>query len=371
MPVVKIERIEIFHVRIPLVEPFRISSGSVDEKDALILKLYADGLVGYGEASPMAGSFYSEDTPESCWQDLTQTLIRAFVGRELESPQTAWAVLSTLPGSAFAKAGLETAVWHLHAQALGQPLHRVVGGNHNRVPCGLAVGIYDRVDQLLAAIERHLGERRYHRVKIKIQPGWDVEPVAAVRRRFEETPLFVDANGAYTFDDLDVFKELDQFDLMMFEQPFAPQAMEASARLQEQVTTPVCLDESIENVADVDRALELGSCRIINIKIQRVGGLERALGVNRACEEAGVPVWCGTMPELGLGQVFGLALATLDNFRFPTDIEPSARFFVDDIIDPHLDVDSEGYFVLEEEPLLGFAVDEEKIHFYTVRRQSF
>jgi O-succinylbenzoate synthase len=366
----KIEQVDLFHIRVPMIEPFRISSGVVAEKDALILKLYAEGLVGYGEASPMAGSFYSADTPESCWKELSQTLIPAFVGRELENPQTAWAVLSTLPGSSFAKAGLETAVWHLHAQKVGQPLHRLLGGERTRVRCGLAVGIYDTVDQLIAAIERHLHQRRYRRLKIKIQPGWDVRPVEAVRRRFEGIPLLVDANGAYTLDYLDILKELDTYDLLMLEQPFRPHELEETAKLQGALTTPVCLDESIETVADVDRAARLGSCRIVNIKIQRVGGLERALAVNRACEEVGLPVWCGTMPELGLGQVFGLALSTLANFDYPTDVEPSDRFFVDDIVEPLLEIDDDGCFVLKDEPLLGYEVNEEKIRRYTVRRES-
>jgi len=366
----KIDRIDITHVRIPLHEPFRISSGAVAEKDALILKLYADGLLGFGEASPMAGSFYSSDTPASCLRDLKNPIVPAILGKPFESAAAFNEILSRIQGSPFAKAGIENAFWDLLAQQAGKPLAEMIGGRLRAIPSGLAVGIYDTLPELIRAIERHWPSG-YRRLKIKIQPGWDVEPVKAVRKHFGDIPLFVDANAAYTGEDLRVFQALDEFALMMFEQPLAKNDFEGHARLQHAVKTPVCLDESIQTVGDVEKAARLGSCRIVNIKIQRVGGLLHATHINAACQQHGIPTWCGTMPELGLGQAFGLHLATLDNFAFPSDIEPSLRWYTDDLIAPFIEINAKGEIQIPRGPSTGYALAEEKLQKYAVSRESF
>ena len=365
----KIDRIDLTHVRIPLVEPFRISSGAVSEKDALVVRLSSDGLTGWGESSPMAGSFYSSDTPESCWRELCEKLLPSLAGRLFESLDAAAQCVAAIPASNFAKAGVETALWDLEAQRQNRPLYRLLGGTRSSAESGLAVGLYDDVNDMLRAIERYLADG-YKRVKIKIEPGRDIELIRAVRRTFGEIPLFVDANGAYGLRHTGIFQALDEFNLMMFEQPFPGPMLAELAELQRQVRTPVCLDESLESEADLRRAIELGSFRIANIKIQRVGGLRPALRIYEICREHNIPVWVGTMPELGIGCAQGAALATLDHCLFPTDVEASLRWFTDDLTDPLLTV-KDGLLNLSEAPGLGYRVDERKLEGYAVATRGF
>lgn len=351
----RIDRITITHVRIPLVEPFRISSGAVAEKDGIVVAVDSDGLTGYGESSPMAGSFYGPDTPESCWQQLRDVLCPAAVAGNLD--------LETLPGSNFAKVGIETALWDLDAQRQGVPLHRLLGGTRDAAPSGLAVGLYDDTRDLLLAIERHMAEG-YKRVKIKIERGRDVDLVRAVRGEFRDIPLMVDANGDYTLADAPVFQKLDEFGLMMFEQPLKGDMIAESAELARMVRTPVCLDESLETPEHVERAIALGAMRIANIKIQRVGGFRNALRVYEMCRKAGLDIWVGTMPELGIGCVHGAALATLEGCTYPTDVESSSRWFVDDIVDPLIAVE-DGML-----PMRPYRVDHAKVAKYKVAEWS-
>jgi O-succinylbenzoate synthase len=274
-----------------------------------------------------------------------------------------------MPGSKFAKAGVETALWDLKARAEGKPLYELLGGTAKPVESGLAVGLYDDVSDLLRTIERYLPDG-YKRVKIKIERGRDIELVRAVRKSFGDIPLFVDANGAYDLSDLKVFQTLDEFRLMMFEQPFAGSMLAELAELQRNVQTPVCLDESLESEADLRRAISFGSLKIANIKIQRVGGFGPALAIYDICRSHGIPVWVGTMPELGVGQAQGMALGTLEHCTFPTDVEASLRWFRDDIIDPLLEV-ANGCLYPRDTPGLGFDLDEHKVRQYTVAARVF
>jgi O-succinylbenzoate synthase len=353
----------LIHVRIPLIEPFRISSGAVSEKDAIVVRLEADGFTGWGESSPMAGAFYSSDTPDSCWAALCDVIIPAVLGREITRD-------TALPGPNFARVGVETALWDIEAQRAGVPLHRLLGGDRSAVESGLAVGLYDDVNDMLRVIERYLGDG-YKRVKIKIEPGRDVELIRAVRRAFGDAlPLMVDANAAYTLAHIDVFRALDEFGLMMFEQPLGSAMLEESAELQRQVRTPVCLDESLEDEAALVRAIQLGSFKIANIKIQRVGGFANALRMYEVCRRQGIGIWVGTMPELGIGQAQGVALASLAGCNYPTDVEASARWFRDDYIEPWIEVRN-GMIALPEVPGLGYAIREEKLERYQVREKRF
>jgi O-succinylbenzoate synthase len=346
-----------------LVEPFRISSGEVAEKDAIVVRVEAGDFTGWGESSPMAGAFYSSDTPDSCWRDLCEVTVPAVFGRE--------EILSeSLPGAHFASVGVETALWDIEAQRRGMPLHAVLGGARDRVESGLAVGLYDDTAQMLRAIETHLAAG-YKRVKIKIARGSDVELVRAVRGEFgDNLPLMVDANGDYTLEHLDIFRRLDEFNLMMFEQPFPGPMLEELAELQRHVRTPVCLDESLEDLAATERAIQLGSLRIANIKIQRVGGFGPALKIYELCKAHKLDIWMGTMPELGIGQVQGAAMASLSGCTFPTDVEASARWFRDDIIEPWLDV-RDGMIDLPKTPGLGYRIDPEKLARYKVQERTF
>lgn len=382
----KIDRIKLVHVKIPLVEPFRISNGEVAEKDGIVVEVASDGLRGYGESSPMSGSFYSGDTPESCWRDLTEQLApRAIAAASGGDAAEQW---STLEGacawidgvagvSNFAKAGLETALWDLEAQRQGIPLHWLLASSvgvsaraEMEVQSGLAVGLYDSRAALWTAIEREMAAGGYKRIKVKITHGQDVELMRAVRRRFAGMPLMTDANAAYKISDAAVFEQLDEFGLMMNEQPLAGAAFEDSAALQRRVKTPICFDESLESPADVSRAALLGACRIANIKIQRVGGLANALKVYRLAVDAKMGIWVGTMPELGVGCVAGAALAALPQIGFPTDVEASARWFQDDVIEPWIEV-KEGVIKLPTSPGLGYKVSEAKLKRYQVARREF
>ena len=357
-------------MRVPLVEPFRISSGAVSEKDGIVVALYSEGLVGYGESSPMAGTFYSDDTPEASWAELSDIVAPAIKGREFAAPEDWNRALDALPAGAFTKAGVETAFWDLAAQIANQPLHRLLGGTRDRVESGLAVGLCEDTTQLLGTIARYL-ECGYRRVKLKIEPGRDVEFVAAARKEFREVPMWVDANGAYTLQDRKVFHALDDLDLVMFEQPFPASFLEESAELQREVQTPVCLDESLDSMDQLKLAIMLGSFRIANFKIQRVGGFHHALEMDAICRENSISAWVGTMPELGIGQAQGAALASLSNFVYPTDVEASDRWFCDDIIAPFIRVQRDGCIELPSSPGIGYAVDEAKIRKYKIASRSF
>ena len=365
----KIDKAVATHVRVPFVEPFRISSGSVAEKDAIILELHSDGLTGYGESSAMAGSFYSVDTPEKSWFELCELVLPAIVGREFECPQSWNLALDGLRTGNFTKAGVETAFWDLASQIRNQPLHVTLGGHRKQVESGLAIGLYDDLTDMLRAIERYLVDG-YRRVKLKIEPGRDVNVVSAVRNAFGDIPLFVDANGAYTPEYVNVFRALDEFGLMMFEQPYPSSFLEESAELQQLVRTPICLDESLETLEQLLEAIRLGSFRIANFKIQRVGGFYRALEMDGICRKHGLTAWVGTMPELGIGQAQGVALASLDNFAYPTDVEASDRWFRDDIVDPFIQVRN-GAIDLPSGPGLGVVVDRAKIQTYEIASRSF
>jgi O-succinylbenzoate synthase len=370
-----IERVVLTHLRIPLKEPFRISGGEVAVKDAILVSVETSSALAHGESSPMASSFgYSDDTPEGCWHDLESAISPALLGLVIDSPEAIAAAAGSWPGSRFAVAGAENALWDLLGQSHHATIAYLLGAIDEQislgVQSGLAVGLYPATVDLLKAIETHLAEG-YRRVKIKIQPGSDVELVRAVRQHFGDIPLMVDANGAYTLADLDVFRQLDEQDLLMIEQPFKEDDLDGLARLQEAVSTPICLDETAETLEKTEEALRRGACRIVNLKIQRVGGLGPARAIHDLCHRHGVACWVGSMPELGLGQAFGIHLASLGNCKYPSDIEPSSRWFVDDYVAPPLELSGPGLFSVPSRPGLGFQVDPQKLRRYQVRQAEF
>jgi O-succinylbenzoate synthase len=366
-----VKGITLHHVCVPLREPFRISNGEVVEKRAVLVEVRtAAGVTGWGESSPMPGSFYSADTPDSVWTALCKKLIpRVLHNNVIEAPRF-FRRLREVAGEPFAKAGLEGALWDAYALQLNIPLHRLLGIATRMVPSGVAIGIYDQVGALLERVERYVGEG-YRRVKIKIQPGWDEEPVAAVRERFPDVSLTVDANGAYSINDAAVFRRLDSCGLTMIEQPLAREAYSEAAELQRELRTPLCADESAESLDAVDRLIALRAARILNIKIQRVGGLSESLQMLARARAAGLGCWVGTMPELGIASAQGLHLAAHDDFTFPTDIEASARWYVDDIIEPAIAIDGEGFIHLPPGPGTGFQVSRSKVERYTIATEEF
>jgi len=356
---------DLHRVAIPLHEPFRISSGAVAVKESIIVELSLDGVTGFGEASPMPGSFYSSETPESSWRELEQRLVPYWLANPSAHPEQIAARMEELSPDPFARAGLEGACWDLLARQSARPLFELLGSRKRPVPSGVAIGLYETLEELLERVGRFLAEG-YRRVKIKIQPGWDIEPVRAVRERFGPIPLMVDANASYTLADAPVFEELDRFDLLMYEQPLAKDAIEEAAELQRRVRTPLCADESADSPAALERILRLGAAKILNIKVQRVGGLAIARRMHDLALGAGMGCWLGTMPELGVASAQALHLATLDGFTFPTDVEASLRWFVDDLVNPLLEIDQEGYLHLPEGPASGWALDRAKLERYRV-----
>jgi O-succinylbenzoate synthase len=356
---------------VPLIEPFRISNGTIAEKDTILVEVKSDeDVVGWGEASPMSGSFYSADTPDSAWAALSKRLIPQLLRDGAVDVENFYQRLRAQPGDAFAKAGLEGALWDAYAHSLGEPLCELLGGQARPVSSGVAIGIYDQLAELLERIERYTAEG-YQRVKIKIEPGWDIEPVAAVRARFPNLPLMVDANAAYTIADAAVFRELDAQGLMMIEQPLAREAHAEAAELQRQLRTPLCADESAESSEALESLIARNAARIINIKVQRVGGLSEARLMLKRARAAGLECWVGTMPELGVASTQGLHFATLDGFTYPTDIEASARWYVDDVINPLIEIDARGYIQPVAGPGTGYCVAREKVEQYSIAAEEF
>jgi o-succinylbenzoate synthase len=369
---VRVKSVALHRVRVPLVEPFRISNGEVSEKEAILIEVasVAGKHTGWGEASPMPGNFYSGDTPDTVWDSLVRDLVPPLLSDgEIDVPQF-YKKLRRKGSDQFAKSGIEGALWDLYANTVNAPLCELFGGSSRPIPSGVAIGIYDELEELLDRVQRFVAQG-YRRVKIKIAPGWDIEPVRAIRQRHPELRLMVDANAAYSIEDLNIFRELDTCDLMMIEQPFAGDAHAEAAELQRQVRTPLCADESAESLETLSSLIEKQAAQIINIKVQRVGGLSEAILMLHAARAAGLECWVGTMPELGVASVQGLHFASLDAFSYPTDIEASLRWYVDDVIEPAIEIDDQGWIHLPEGPGSGYRVDREKIARYAIETMEF
>jgi len=368
---VSIKSVALHRVRVPFVEPFRISNGVVAEKDSILIEVKTkDGVGGWGECSPMSGSFYSAATPDSAWQALTNELIPRMFELEVVKPSNVYQQLRQMPGDAFAKAGIEGAIWDAYANSERISLCEALGVTHRAVPSGVAIGIFDNVEDLLDRIGLYV-EQGYQRVKIKIEPGWDIKPVSVVREQFPEIPLMVDANAAYTLADKEIFVELDRFGLMMIEQPLAADAIDEAGELQAHLNTPLCADESAESLTDLTRLIDKEAARIINIKVQRVGGLSEALLMLETARNAGLECWVGTMPELGIASAQGLHLAMHTGFSFPSDIEASTRWYVDDLIEPFIQIDKSGFICVPEGLGSGFKVSRAKVEQYTTATKAF
>jgi O-succinylbenzoate synthase len=364
----QIERVELRKVRLPLVHPFETSFGRETEQRVVIVRIDADGLTGYGESAAGIGPWYSYETVETCWHVQRDFLVPLLLGREIESASEIRDLFAPVRGHNMAKTGLEQAVWDLLAKEAGIPLARLLGGEKDRIESGVSVGIQNSIDELLDRIGAFV-DRGYRRIKIKIGPGWDVAAAEAVRGRFPDVPLMLDANSAYTLDDVGLFHRLDAFDLMMVEQPLGHDDIVDHAKLQAQIRTPVCLDESIVTAEHARWAIELGSCRIINIKPARVGGLGAAIRIHDLCQESGLPVWCGGLLETGIGRAHNVALSTLPNFRLPGDISESARYYERDLIDPPFKLNSDGTITVPKGSGIGVMVDEDRLEECTVRSE--
>ena len=314
----------------------------------------------------------SARTPPRCRQSGTPArlfLAPMVLGQEVEGAAMVGELMRRARGNRMAKATIETACWDLEARRAGVPLWRHLGGVQPEIACGVSIGIQDTPEQLLEKIEQELAAG-YQRIKIKIKPGWDRGVVEQVRGRFPDIRLMVDANSAYTLADAPLLRALDEFGLMMIEQPLAYDDREDHAKLQSQIRTPVCLDESVRSAEDARKAIELGACRIVNVKLGRVGGHSEARRVEAVCREAGVPVWCGGMLEAGIGRAHNIAMATLQGFTLPGDVSASSRYWAEDIIDPPVNVTPRGTIVAPDGPGIGFEVKRDLVESLTVRSEN-
>jgi O-succinylbenzoate synthase len=328
-----------------------------------------DGAAGWGECTAGEGPFYCDEWTETAWSTIKTFLAPMVVGKEIESAANTWELMNAVRGNRMAKAAIETACWDLEARALGLPLWKHLGGLHSELSSGVSIGIQDSPEALIEKIEKELAAG-YQRIKIKIKPGWDLGIIAQVRAKFPDIRLMADANSAYTLADVSLFKEMDRYNLMMFEQPLAHDDIFDHAELQKQVATSICLDESIHSSADAQHAIALGSCRIVNLKLGRVGGHAQAKKVEQVCREKNIPVWCGGMLESGIGRAHNIAMATLEGFTLPGDISASSRYWHEDIIDPPVAITPQGTIIAPEKPGLGFDINQARIDSLTIRKET-
>jgi len=335
----RIDRVELRVVRLPLVRTFRTSSSTKAQIDHILVRVIADGGVeGWGESASPSDPYYCPETTETCWHILKDFLVPRVLGRDWASIEELVALFGPIKGNNFAKAGLEMACWDALAVRDGLPLASLLGGTRAEIESGVSLGIEDDFGSLLDQVDRYIDEG-YRRIKLKIAPGWDVAPVRAVRERHPGVPLQVDANSAYTLADIAILRALDDFGLLLIEQPLADDDIVDHARLQAGLRTPICLDESIHSAEDARKALDLGSCRVINIKVGRVGGLREARRVHDLCRSRDVPVWCGGMHEFGIGRAANIAIASLPGFTLPGDVSGSDKYYRRDIVEPPIVAD--------------------------------
>jgi len=365
-----ITSVELREIRLPLVHPFETSFGRTTERRIVLVRIVdREGAQGWGECTAGEGPFYCEEWTDTAWATLKTFLAPLVISKEIESAADVWNLMRPVRGNRMAKAAIETACWDLEAKQLGLPLWKHLGGVRSEIPCGVSIGIQNTPDELIQKIEKELGAG-YRRIKIKIKPGWDANIIREVRKRFPAIQLMADANSAYTLADADLFRELDRFALMMIEQPLAHDDIFDHAALQKQIQTPVCLDESIRSGTDAEHAIQLGACRVINVKLGRVGGHAQAKEVEQVCRAKNIPVWCGGMLESGIGRAHNIAMATLARFTLPGDVSASSRYWEEDIIDPPVTVSANGTIKALDTPGIGFEVSKSRIDRHTLRKET-
>jgi len=367
----KLERIDLQRIKIPLRTPFETSMGVETHKECILVRAYSGAHVGFGESVAMDVPVYNEEDVDTVWYMLEKYLIPQLFTREIEHPDEVSRIFSWMRRNHMAKAALEGAVWDLYAKKQGLSLSQALGGSRTSIDVGVSIGIEPTIEKLLQRVEGFIRDG-YKKIKVKIKPGFDVEPMRAIRQKFgPDVPLMADANSAYTLNDLEMLKELDEFGLIMIEQPLAHDDIIDHAALQRELKTPICLDESIHTVEDARKAIGLGSCKIINIKIGRVGGLTEAKRIHDLCQAHGVPVWCGGMLEAGIGRAHNIAIASLANFSIPGDTSPSNRYFVEDIVTPMIDFAKPGVLDVPTAPGIGFSINEAAILSSLVEHKSY
>jgi len=366
----ELERIELREIELPLKSPFETSFGRTTRRRILIVRVFdRDGASGYGECVASERPFFNHETIDTAWLITTQHIAPMLAAAACDSAAQVNEVLAPIRENRMAKAGVEAAIWDLEAKLAGVPLWRHIGGTREEIACGVSIGLQATTEALLEKVSTEV-ESGYQRIKIKIKPGKDVNLAHAVREQFPNITLSVDANSAYRLEtDIALLKQLDDYNLLMIEQPLTPGDLLDHSKLQRELRTSLCLDESIVCLANAQHAHELGACRIINIKLGRVGGFTEAKAIQAFAQEHEMPVWCGGMLESGIGRAHNIAVSTLPGFNLPGDVSASARYWEEDIIEPPVTVSSRGTIKAPAAPGIGFAVNENRVEALTVRRE--
>jgi len=365
----KVEAVTLRELRMPLKYFFETSFGRSESRRVLLVTAHCEGADGWAECVAGDGPFFSYEWIETAWATIRDFLAPALISVNLAAANESNALMSHVRGHNMAKAALENALWDAEAKQKRQPLWKLLGGKLREINCGVSIGIQDSPEQLLSKIEGELAAG-YRRIKIKVKPGWDVDILARIRNRWPGILLSCDANSAYRPTDLDHLRKFDDFNLLMIEQPLWHDDIFQHAKLQRLLKTSICLDESIRTVRDAEEAIELDACRIINIKVGRVGGFSEAIAVHNICERNGIPVWCGGMLETGIGRAHNVALSTLPNFRLPGDVSASKRYWAEDIVHPEIEVSPRGTISVTDAEGTGYEVKTDLINKLTVRTET-
>lgn len=367
----KIEQIELRRLHVPLKAPFETSFGRFTFRDCILVGVSGEGATGYAESVAMPTPYYNEETTDTVTYMLKHFFIPQLLGRELERPEEAAELFAPVRRNYMAISALEGAVWDMLCKARGVSLASALGGTRTEIDVGVSIGIEASIDRVLQNVDRFLSEG-YKKIKVKIKPGFDIALIDAIRKRFgPDVPLMADANSAYTLAHIPLLKELDPYGLLMIEQPLAHDDIVDHAKLQRELATPICLDESIHSVEDARKAIELGSCRMINLKIGRVGGLTHTKSIHDLCMRHGIPVWCGGMFEMGVGRAHNIALASMPNFTVPGDTSASSRHFAEDIVEPAVDFCKPGTLAVPTGPGIGYALNSKAVEKFTVSKETF
>jgi len=364
----RLRKITLREIHLRLLSPFETSFGKSDLRRILLLEADVDGAIGWGESTAGENPFYSYETVETAWLILRDHLWPLLKEKEIGAASEVWDLLAPVRGHNMAKAALETALWDAEAQQKNLPLAKLLGGTRDEIPCGVSIGIQPTNAALITKVEEALSAR-YQRIKIKIKPGHDIAPVRALRERFPSVRLMADANSAYRLEDAPLLKQLDAFYLIMIEQPLGWDDIFSHAKLQRQIETPICLDECIHDVEHARAAIEVQACKIINIKLGRVGGHASARRIHDLCQENSIPVWCGGMLESGIGRAHNIAMSSLPNFSLPGDVSASRRYWSEDIIEPEVEVTPQGTIRVPNVPGIGYQPRLDRIESLTKRRE--
>jgi o-succinylbenzoate synthase len=367
---IRVDSVSLREIHLPLVARFETSAEITSVRKIILVTARCGGCAGYGECTAGETPYYSHETTETAWHVLGDFIIPLLLGREIDRASECAALLRPIRGHRMARAALETALFELEARMLGISLFRHIGGKREEIASGVSIGIQKSLPDLLDKVRQEI-KAGYRRIKIKIKPGYEHEPLAAIRNEFPDVMLMADANSAFRLSDAPLLRGLDRFRLMMIEQPLGDDDLVDHAVLQRQIETPICLDESIQSLEDARKAIELGSCRIINVKLGRVGGYSEALAIHDHCVRHQIPVWCGGMLESGIGRAHNIALSTLSGFTLPGDVSASRRYFREDTVIPPIEVTPRGTIPAPSGPGIGFELNHSLIERSTVRTREF